>query len=685
MDKSLIIAEKPSVAMNYAEALGSFSRKDGFLENGEFIITWALGHLVEIQGIGVPEKWNYADLPLLVDFRLMAAHNPGKSKQLNVIRSLAQRRDIKEVIIGTDAGREGELIARYILSYTNNSKPVKRLWISSQTPAAVLEGMNNLKPAVIYDHLYAAARCRNMADWYVGINATRAYTTRLHTNELFSVGRVQTPTLSLIVSREREIENFKPEPYYVLSANTESGKGSFIAKYAGEQIREKSELLKIIREVEGGKGKVTLFENRQIKQNPPLPPDLTELQKQCNTRFGWTAAQTLLLAQELYEKRFISYPRTNSRYLSSDLQPTFMSRLQAIKHMERYGPFADRIKSARPAIKAIDDSKIDDHYAIIPLDTVADKLSGDLLTLYELIAAYFLAIFYPPAVFRERRIEYEINGHKFKALSKFAEQPGYREIPGIVSRTEDPEEEEAEQSLPELKEGDDVKISDLEFSEKSTQAPKRYTEATILHAMKTASKKSGIDVPGDWGLGTAATRAAILETLKKRGYITAKGKALMPTAKGKRIIDILKTEGLKSADLTAAWEDKLIGVEKGEVGFNQFIEEIKDYVTAIVADAGIVTIDNIPEEKKELGKCPLCGASVTETKKAYSCSAWKEGCKFVIWKEIAGKSISEAQAKKILAKGRSDKIKGFKAKRGGNFEAFLALNQDMKIVFEFED
>lgn len=683
MDKSLIIAEKPSVAMNYAEALGSFSRHDGYLDNEEFVITWALGHLVEIQGVGVPEKWNYDDLPLLPEFRLAAAQNPGKSKQLNTIRSLVRRSDIKEIIVGTDAGREGELIARYILSYAHNVKPVKRLWVSSQTPAAVLEGMNSLKPSTVYDHLYSAARCRNMADWYVGINATRAYTSRMNTNEMFSVGRVQTPTLALIANREKEIEDFKPEPYYVLFADTESQQGNFVAKYA-EPIKERSELFKVIEEVQEKTGLVTLFENKQTKQNPPLLMDLTELQKQCNMRFGWTAAQTLLLAQELYEKRFISYPRTNCRYLSSDLLPTFTGRLQAIRLLERYKDLVDQVKKPQPTIKVIDDNKIDDHYAIIPLDTDPRILQGDLLALYELIAAYFIAIFHPPAIFTERRIEYEVEGYKFKALSKVLEQPGFRSIPEMAPQIDESDEEEELQIVPEVKEGEYLRINKLEFSEKITQAPKHYTEASILHAMKTASKKSNIDVPGDWGLGTAATRAAILETLKKRGYIVVKKKSLIPTAKGKQLIEVLKTDDLKSADLTAAWEDKLISIEKGQMGFNQFMDEIKEYVVTIVEDAASVTGTAYMEQKQELGKCPICGAPVIESKKAYSCSAWKEGCKFAIWKSIASKNISESAARKILDKGQSDLIKGFKSKKGTSFDAYLVL-KDGTVSFRFPE
>jgi len=687
LDKRLIIAEKPSVAMNYADALGSFVRHDGFLENSEFIVSWALGHLVVIEGIAVPSKWKYDDLPLLPEFKLYADQtSPGKLKQLNILGTLVKRTDVKEIIIGTDAGREGELIGRYILAYIKNNKPVKRLWISSQTKAAVNSGMNNLKPSTVYDHLYAAARARNIADWLVGINATRAYTTRTNNNELFSVGRVQTPTLAMVVNREKEIGSFKPEQYFVLVAETKSDKGTFMAKYV-DQIKLRSDLQKIMQAVHGQSGIIGKYESKQTKQYPPLLMDLTELQRQCNKRFGWTAAKTLELAQQLYEKKLISYPRTNCRYLPSDIPSTFITRLGAVRCLDKFIDCVDAIKLPRPTIKVIDDNKIDDHYAIIPLETEPKDLSGDLLILYELIASYFIAIFYSATAYKEISIDFVVQGYDFRAHSKTIDDIGFRFVPDIISEVPDRNDEEMEekQPLPVLNEGDTVNITNLNSQEKTTTAPKRYTEADILHAMKNASKKSNIDVPGDWGLGTAATRAAILETLKKRGYIRVEKKTLHPTEKGIQLIDILMTDEIKSPDLTATWEDKLVAIEKGQIGFAQYIEEIKEYVVKIVTDTEAITVaprTSAPQE--EIGKCPACGSPVIETKKAFSCSAWHSGCKFAIWKEIAGKKISEAQAKKLLSKGRSDLMKGFNAKQGGKFDAYLVINENMKIGFQFD-
>lgn len=688
MSKRLIIAEKPSVAMNYAEALGSFSRNDGYLENQEFIISWALGHLIIIKGINVPDKWRYEDLPLLPEFKLVPDDSsPGKTKQLNTLEKLINRTDVSEIIIGTDAGREGELIARYILAYTKNTKPVKRLWVSSQTSAAVNDGIsNNLKPGTLYDHLYAAARARNIADWYVGINATRAYTTLLK-GELFSLGRVQTPTLAMIVNREKEIRDFKPEPYYVLIAEVESSRGLFRARYI-EQIKSSAELQKIMQSIQGQSGVVVKFEKKDTRQYPPLLMDLTELQRQCNRRFGWTAAKTLELAQQLYEKKLISYPRTNCRYLPSDIPPTFSARLGAIRCLEVFTHLVDEINQIKPTIKVVDDSKIDDHYAIIPLETEPKEITGDLLNLYSLIAGSFIAIFFNPAVYEEIVIEFTVQGYEFRARSKVIKQIGFKAIPAMNSGESDADQEDHElkQSLPVLCEGDPVTVISMECQEKTTKPPKRYTEADILQAMKNASKKSTIEVPGDWGLGTAATRAAVLETLKKRGYIKTKDKTLHPTDKGIHLIDMLISDELKSPDLTATWEDKLIGLEKGEIGFNQFIEDIKLYVIKIIKDTdSLKDVSAAPSPREELGKCPACGASVIETKKAYSCSAWRTGCKFAIWKEIAGKTISESQARKLLTKGRTDKIKGFKAKHGGDFEAYLALDEAFKVIFEFEN
>lgn len=681
MSKQLILAEKPSVAMNYASALGDFKCREGYLENEKYIITWALGHLVSAEGIKVPDKWSYQDLPLLPEFTLAPVKERNKARQLKIIKNLVHLKEVESIIIGTDAGREGELIARYILAYVKNNKPIFRLWISSQTPEAVREGMNNLKPASLYDKLYTAARARDLSDWLVGINATRAYSTLL--NELYSVGRVQTPTLAMIVEREKEIEGFKPGTYYVLQADVNSDKGDFKARYV-EQVKGLSEAEEIKHKVNKQIGRVNKYESKYTRQNPPLLFDLTELQRECNKRWGWSAQKTLNLAQYLYERKLISYPRTSSRYLSSDLSVTFAARMKALAQISDFTSYVESLKNLEPIIKVINDSKIEDHYAIIPTDKIPEKdLNVDQLLLYRLISSRFIGIFYSPAVYQECLIKLEVQGYTFRTKSKVLLEEGWRCIPGIINTDEEDKEKEINIALPELKEGDKVYFEDIKIQEKETQPPKRYTEAGILQAMKNASNKTAIELSGDWGLGTAATRAAIIERLKKVGYIKIKNKSLYPSEKGIELITKIKTEELKSPALTAHWEDQLIGIEKGQVGYNQFMDEIKSYVQKIIYDTKDIRPESKKHLKNEIGKCPICNAPVIENSRAYNCSNWKNGCKFAIWKEVSGKKITEKQARKILSTGKTQKIKGFKSKKGNSFDACLVLTSEKKIGFEF--
>lgn len=686
--KSLVIAEKPSVAVDISSVLGGFTRLDGYLEKSDMIITWAVGHLIEL---AMPqeydptyERWDLNQLPILPDQFVLKA-KPATQKQLRTIQSLIDRNDVDRLINACDAGREGELIFRYILQYLNCRKPHNRLWLSETTPAAVRNAFDNLRTSDEVDNLADAAICRSQADWIVGLNATRGYTVKHH-NKL-TVGRVQTPTLALIVNRDREIEGFTPQDYFEIEAEFSADPNTYKGKWFRDQqdrFFNRSEAETILnRLTRGSSGQIISIELKDKIEQPPQLFNLTDLQKEANKRFGFTAEQTLNITQKLYETHLLTYPRTNSRHLTEDMAATLPSRLNVLRRTE-LEPIVSNISDTNITNKRyVDNSKVTDHTAIIVTDTSPDlsSLSTDEFKIYVLIAKRMVGIFLPVAKYQLTTVITSCQDETFITKGKVLTEAGWKVL------YTNPDEDETP-SIPALTRGQDVMLDNAVVMDKQTQPPKRYTEADILSAMENAGRtvedEALREAMRGKGLGTPATRAAIIEKLIQTGYITRQKKSLVATDKGKTLIDIVSPQ-LRDPVLTGEWEKKLLDIEQGKYHSSLFIQEIASFIGQIVNDIKAQADVNFVTTKEVLGTCPNCGKPVIEGKKGYGCSGWKEGCKFVVWKEIAGKKVSEAQAKKILQKGKSDLIKGFKSKKGNSFDAYLKLDSGNgnKVVLEF--
>lgn len=698
--KALVIAEKPSVGRDIARVLGCREKKNGYIEGDKYVVAWAIGHLVRLK---MPEeydpgfkKWRMEDLPVIPD-KMQLKPVESTAAQFKIVQELYNRKDIGEVISATDAGREGELIFRYIYELAGCTKPVKRLWISSLTDTAIREGFSRLKPGSEYENLYHAARCRSEADWLVGLNATRAFTVRHR--ELLSVGRVQTPTLALLVNREKEIRDFVPKDYWEVLAAYREG---FTGKWEGDadgRTFEQSKAEAVKKKVEGKTGIITGVKHEEKKEPPPLPYDLTELQRDGNKIYGYSAQQVLDLAQSLYEKKLITYPRTNCRYLSSDIDT-----LEILLKLKGYSRYTDPVKLQNWSMqaRAVNDAKVTDHHALIPTGENR-ALAGDEARIYDLVARRFIAGFYPEHLFTVTAITVEIEGENFLSRGKTVRQAGWKELyaaaekeqeggrPGRADnegREDQEEQENQEQTLPAVEKGEQVSVQEVIIKRKQTKPPKRYTEATLLSAMENAGKlvddEELRERMKENGLGTPATRAAILERLLKVGYIERKGKTLYPTPKGMALLEIMP-EKLKSPELTGEWEKKLYDIERGKLAAEKYMAEIKQYTKELVEIAReSASIAVSTAAGKSIGRCPLCGAGVIRNRKGYGCSAWKDkGCKFFLGK-IAGKKLSEKQVRDLLEKGQTKTIKGFTGKRGNKFDAALKIVEG-KIEFLFPE
>lgn len=615
--KALIIAEKPSVAADIGKVLNVRQRKNGYLEGEKYIITWAVGHLITLNE---PEdynakykKWNFSDLPILPE-KMGLKPYPKTENQLNILKSLSEREDVEELICATDSGREGELIFRYIYEYIKCQKPVRRLWISSMTDESISEGFRKLKDSKDYDNLYYSARCRSEADWLVGINATRAYTT-LH-SDLFSVGRVQTPTLALIVDREEELVNFKPKDYFEVVVHLEAKVGNFSATWFEDQISEtkifKPEKAEEIAEkVKGKPGKITDIEKKNTKQKPPLLFDLTDLQRQANKEYGFTAQTVLDLAQALYEKhKLITYPRTDSRYLSEDMKTTVLQTMEKIDIPPFNKAIATLKKDGKLALtfskRIIDNKKITDHHAIIPTKKTPNlnSLSESERKIYQMIVKRFLAVFYPDYEYQMTKVICEIEGESFVAKGKIVKQEGWKKLyqkPENRDKAENknpenkvstPNEEDSEDdntgNLPPLKKGESVLTLESEILKKQTSPPKPYTEATLLSAMENAGRfvedEELKEQLKESSFGTPATRAGIIERLLKVGYIQRVGKTLRPTDKGKQLISMVP-KSLRSPETTGKWERGLSKINRGELDPKIFMQTIQKFSAFIVENA----------------------------------------------------------------------------------------------------
>ena len=707
--KTLVIAEKPSVARDIVAALpGSFDEHKNFYESDDYVVTFAVGHLLELSD---PEdydpawkSWKLDNLPIIPEEFKVRPRDKKSATQLNLIHKLLKRKDVDRVVNACDAGREGELIFTHIYETSGVETPVDRLWINSMTKAAIREGFDKLRPADQLEPLRDAARSRSEADWLVGMNATRAATTRRGWGAgVVSLGRVQTPTLAMMVKREREIQAFTPEPYWLVHA-------TFDPRYNGLWFEDDETRLKdgkradeIVERVTGKTGRVESVERKEQSERAPLLYDLTALQRDANRRFGFSARRTLSAAQSLYEgKKAITYPRTNSRWLSGDLVPQLKPTAETLMPIPDYAQGARFVLGLDqlPLQRVVNDAKVDDHHAIIPTDIAHDvsAFTPDERRIFDLVARRFLAVFHPPARYARTTVVTEVEGERFRTRGKVTLEAGWRGVYGVEATDQSKQDEDAEGEgeLPALKEGQEVKCVQAEAEAKETKPPPRYTEATLLSSMETAGKLVDDDeireAMKERGLGTPATRAEIIETLIRREYIERAGKDLQPTPKGMSVVTMLEEHPITSAELTGDWEKQLMDIEHGNGGRSAFMDGIAGFAKTTVDQIASLPDDKIRVERVELGLCPKCGAEtgeiIKENSRAYGCTSWKSreepGCGFVIWKRVAGRTLTPEVARQLLEEGKTREVlSGFRSRAGKPFRARLLLKEDGKVEFEF--
>lgn len=704
----LCIAEKPSVAKEIARIVGANQRRDGYFEGNGYQVSWTFGHLCTLKEphdyFAQWKSWRFDSLPMIPErFGIKVIDNDGVKKQFATIEKLSQSCD--EVINCGDAGIEGELIQRWVLTKANCKKPLKRLWISSLTDEAIKEGFEKLMVGSDFDLLYAAGNARSIGDWLLGMNATRLYTLKYANGKgVLSIGRVQTPTLALIVKRHKEIAEFVSEPFWELK--TTYREVVFNATQGRFQIKEDAEaFLEKIKEEEF---EILSFTRKKGNEAPPKLFDLTSLQVECNKKFGFTADETLQHIQKLYERKLVTYPRVDTTFLPNAMH----AKIKGI--LEKLTPYENFIKSLlsepiRKTKKVFDDKKITDHHAIIPTGIMPSGLVYQEKQVYDTIARRFIAAFYPDCVVSNTTVIGETAGVEFKATGKVIVEPGWREL--YPKKENENQTDDEGQLMPEFVKGErGPHTPDLQ--EKQTQPPKPYTEATLLRAMETAGKQVDdeelSELMKENGIGRPSTRANIIETLFKRKYVSRERKNLVPTITGIQLIETIRNDLLKSVELTGMWEKKLRQIENGEYDAKNFLDEMKLMVSDLVKEVKqerrqAITIE---EEKEESGKrkaengerklekgkqetknsitCPKCGkGTMLKGKTAYGCSEFKAGCQFVVPFEQFGKKLTDKQMETLLSKKRTGQISGFVV-NGEKTKGVLSLNNDLLLEAEFE-
>jgi DNA topoisomerase-3 len=777
----VVLAEKPSVARDIAKVLNVTSKKNGYIEGNGWAVTWAFGHLVELKDPEQYDKsqkqWRLENLPIIPDkFKLRTKSDKSSQEQLKTIKKLFEQAE--EIVCATDAGREGELIFRYIQSWSKTEKkPFKRLWISSLTSEAIKNGFANLKEGNVFDDLYKAAKCRSESDWIVGINATRFFTVKYgHRGRLWSVGRVQTPVLAMIVKRDQDIRNFKPEDFFEIHTIYRNVR----FKHQGAKILQKEKADKLFEKIKEPEFVVKDIKEKKEKVNPPLLFDLTELQREMNKVYGFTANDTLKLAQNLYESKHITYPRTDSRYLTKDLVSTLPALLNKLKAIRGTEIAEIDLKKLNVGKRMINDAKVTDHHAIIPTNMLPLRISGDERKLYDAIVTRFIAAFYPPCVKSVTTVTANVVKEKFKATGTVILDPGWQKLYNTlstetdVSKKNSKSKSDEQQIMPQFEKGESGPHKP-EVKTLKTSPPKHFTESSLLRMMETAGRmvddESLKEALKNKGIGTPATRASIIEVLIKRGFVSRRKKNLLATDVGEQLISMIKDDRLKSPELTGEWEANLKLMEEGKYDSKKFMDDIVAHTKSIIDKtseergsneigacpkckaqiiegqrgfgcsnwkdgcdfvlwknlfgstigrdeaSGILTsgvswkpillfVDEVrfygkirmssdgefswerlsneesPNIKSPVGKCPVCNGAIVESKKAYGCSNWQSGCKFVIWKKIAKKTISKALATELLRDGEISVQKGFKSKAGKEFSAGLKIvNSQVKFVF----
>ena len=705
----LVVTEKPSVARDIARVLGiRGGRGNGAIGDGDLRITWCLGHLVELAEPAAYDKawkaWRLDTLPMLPPSFKLRARKKTKD-QWGVVKGLLKHADCQEVVNACDAGREGELIFSNVYRLSGSRAPVQRLWISSMTDAAIRDGFARLRPGTELADLDAAARCRSEADWLVGLNATRAMTIRARSGRdstLLSLGRVQTPTLAMLVEREEAIERFVPVTFWQVKVQLAVDAGAWEALYnrvlpdgkRADRLTDWAEAEAVLDRIRGLDAVVGDVTRKRTREKPPLLYDLTTLQKEANRRFRYSAKRTLEIAQALYEKhKVLTYPRTDSRHLGTDQQPLMPDLLQSL----RFGPYeqaADDVLSrwpVTPGKRVFDDGEVSDHHAIIPtgVDPRTCSLDRDDKRIYDLVARRTLAVFHPDAVFAVMTVDALIGSDLFAARGRSCLDPGWRAIDPPKSDRK----KKDEVVLPPVDTGDAAQQRGSELKEGQTKPPKRFTEATLLGAMERAGESlDDAELKRAMkrnGLGTPATRASIIETLLSRGYVERNRRQLLPTAQGRALLSVLPVPALRSPGLTGSWEARLVAMSEGEESRDAFMEDIRRFTAEMVEAMKAAEVDAIGgvlrtqavEEGKLLGECPLCGAEVRAGRVGWDCTA----CDFRLWGVVAKREVSERMARQLLVDGRTAVLKGFKSRKGKDFSAALKLDPEGKVVFDFPE
>jgi len=706
MSKQLIIAEKPSVAADIARALGGFTKEKDYYESDHYVLSSAVGHLLELV---VPEeyevkrgKWTFAHLPVIPPrFALKPVQKT--EDRLKLLTRLIKRKDVDGLINACDAGREGELIFNYIVQHAKCDKPVRRLWLQSMTPQAIRDGFAHLRAAEEVAGLRAAAICRAESDWLIGINGTRAMTafnSKTGGFHLTTVGRVQTPTLAIVVEREERIRKFKPRDYWELEADFVCAAGRYKGRWFDEAFKKPegdehasayrlwdcAQAEAIRAKCEGAPGTVS-EEAKPSTQLSPLLFDLTSLQREANGRFGFSARVTLQLAQALYEKhKVLTYPRTDSRALPEDYLPTVKEVLRTLP--DDYAPFANEIAAqgwVRPNKRIFNNAKISDHFAIIPTGVAPKNLSEAEQKIYDLVTRRFLAVFYPAAEYRITTRITRVAGEAFKTEGKVLVSPGWLAVYGKTAARAD-ELDGGPQLVP-IRAGETVATEKVQIKAQVTKPPARFTEATLLSAMEGAGKMVDDEelraAMAERGLGTPATRAQIIEGLIAEQYLHREGRELVPTAKAFSLITLLKGLGvtaLTSPELTGGWEYKLARMERGELSREEFMEEIAQMAREVVERAKRYESDTVPGDFATLKTpCPKCGGTVKENYKKFAC----QSCDWSTWKIIAGRQFEYDEIETLLRTGRVGPLTGFRNKMGRLFNAEIVLNEDKQPSFDF--
>ena len=621
MAKTLVLAEKPSVGRELARVLDCKKSGNGYLEGDKYIVTWALGHLVTLADPDVYdkkyEKWDMQDLPMLPqNMKLVVI--PESRRQFQAVSSLMKRGDVNELIIATDAGREGELVARWIMMKAGWKGKTQRLWISSQTDKAIKDGFKNLKPAADYDNLFRSAQARSEADWLVGLNVTRALTCKY--NAQLSAGRVQTPTLALIVRREEEIRKFTPREYWGITAKLQGFMSTWRDGGKNAQTFDRNKAEEILKKLQGKPAVLTKVERQRKITPPPAAYDLTELQRDANKKYAYSAKETLSLMQSLYERhKLLTYPRTDSRYISQDVVATLPERLRSCM-VDEYKPLAQEIYRNKPLKTKylLNDAKVTDHHAIIPTEEQPQlyDLSGPERNIYDLVVRRFLAVLMDPYEYEEIRLTMTIGGETFTAKGKRVLRQGWKAAYNRSFQLEEDEDEQA-QNLPELSQGQKLKVESVALKPGKTSPPARYTEATLLSAMEHPSGQVSDQnlsriLEETSGLGTPATRADIIEKLFSTFYVERRGKELVPTSKGMQLVE-LAPEELRSAALTAKWEDQLADIAKGKVRDSEFVDQMRKYATELVTEVK-ASNQTYRHDNQTRTPCPDCGKYLLRVK-----------------------------------------------------------------------